>query len=88
MELVYHCVLCMHADIHTNALPYYYYCHTHLQTVFYLRDAVEVNSGETVSGNFDVRPNAKNQRDLDIALKLNFERSSGSLQLKQDYRLR
>jgi type I protein arginine methyltransferase len=83
----------MHAHVITNSILHYHYYHNtmtlhNLQTVFYLRDAVEVNSGETVTGNFDVRPNAKNQRDLDIALKLNFERTSGSLQLKQDYRLR
>jgi type I protein arginine methyltransferase len=83
----------MQAHVITNSALRYCYNHNtitlhNLQTVFYLRDAVEVNSGETVTGNFDVRPNAKNQRDLDIALRLNFERTSGSLQLKQDYRLR
>lgn len=43
------------------------------QTVFYLTDALTVESGEVVKGYLASRPNEKNRRDLDIALEWSLE---------------
>ena len=43
------------------------------QTVFYLRDVLTVEEGETVSGVLENRPNDKNKRDLDINISYKFE---------------
>ncbi|KAK6012814.1 arginine N-methyltransferase 8 family protein [Ostertagia ostertagi] len=42
------------------------------QTVFYLMDALTVKKGEEITGNFSVTPNARNERDLDFKIKVDF----------------
>ncbi|VDN35142.1 unnamed protein product [Cylicostephanus goldi] len=42
------------------------------QTVFYLMDALTVKKGEEMTGYFSVAPNARNERDLDFKIKVNF----------------
>jgi len=42
------------------------------QTVFYLKDALTVKKGEEMNGTFGVQPNAKNLRDLDFKVKIEF----------------
>lgn len=42
------------------------------QTVFYLRDALTVKKGEEILGNFAVKPNARNMRDLDFTIRIEF----------------
>ncbi|EFP00766.1 hypothetical protein GCK72_022012 [Caenorhabditis remanei] len=43
------------------------------QTVFYLKDALTVKTGELINGNFEMAPNQKNNRDLDINIKFDFK---------------
>merc|ERR1719244_958015 len=38
------------------------------QTVFYLKDSITANYGETISGDFSIKQNKRNKRDLDISL--------------------
>ncbi|KAL6740999.1 hypothetical protein Aduo_014297 [Ancylostoma duodenale] len=42
------------------------------QTVFYLMDALTVKKGEEITGSFSVTPNARNERDLDFKIKVDF----------------
>jgi protein arginine N-methyltransferase 1 len=59
------------------------------QTIFYLREPVEVGEGEELRGTISCLPNARNARDLDIALVLNFDGAHGKLTDKRvEYRLR
>jgi len=43
------------------------------QTVFYLHDYLTVNKGETLHGEFAIKPNVRNTRDLDFEISVNFE---------------
>lgn len=43
------------------------------QTVFYLTDALTVESDETIRGSLACRPNEKNRRDLDIQFEWGLE---------------
>lgn len=43
------------------------------QTVFYLRDYITIKKGETLNGQFAVKPNQRNVRDLDFEICVNFE---------------
>ncbi|VDN14589.1 unnamed protein product [Dibothriocephalus latus] len=62
------------------------------QTVFYLDngevDCLTVKKGEDIHGVFSVTPNARNNRDLDIAIKLNFEGELSSMNSTFTYRMR
>lgn len=42
------------------------------QTVFYLRDALTVKKDEEIYGQFNVKPNSKNNRDLDFQIIIEF----------------
>jgi predicted RNA methylase len=42
------------------------------QIVFYLEDVLTVRSGDVITGSIHIKPNAKNPRDLDIALAVKF----------------
>jgi protein arginine N-methyltransferase 1 len=61
-----------HKPIRFSTGPHAKYTHWK-QTVFYLRDVLTVEEGETVSGVLENRPNDKNKRDLDINLSYKFE---------------
>lgn len=43
------------------------------QTVFYLRDYLTIKKGEAFQGEFSVKPNERNARDLDFQISINFE---------------
>ncbi|CAJ0914554.1 unnamed protein product, partial [Mesorhabditis belari] len=43
------------------------------QTVFYLYEAMTVKRGEEIMGHFTMAPNAKNERDLDMTVKVDFK---------------
>ena len=43
------------------------------QTVFYLRDALTVKKNEELKGFFAVKPNERNERDLDFKIRLSFD---------------
>eukprot|EP00898_Chlorokybus_atmophyticus_P001905 jgi/Chlat1/2715/Chrsp180S02865 len=58
------------------------------QTVFYLEDVITICQGETISGTLQCLPNAKNPRDLDIAISYNFKGKRSSYKRTQQYRMR
>lgn len=61
-----------HKPIRFSTGPHAKYTHWK-QTVFYLRDVLTIEEGETVSGFLENRPNEKNKRDLDIGISYKFE---------------
>jgi protein arginine N-methyltransferase 1 len=67
--------------------PFTQYTHWK-QTIFYLRDALRVRAGDVLEGQISVRPNAKNERDLDISMQLDFDGAEGKLHTLREYRLR
>lgn len=56
-----------HKTIRFSTGPHTKYTHWK-QTVFYFKDVLTVQNGETVQCNLDVRPNSKNRRDLDVKI--------------------
>lgn len=58
------------------------------QTVFYLHETITINDGESIKGHISVAPNANNPRDLDIAMKYEFNGAVHSVNAAQDFRLR
>uniref|UniRef100_A0A336L7H1 type I protein arginine methyltransferase n=1 Tax=Culicoides sonorensis TaxID=179676 RepID=A0A336L7H1_CULSO len=58
------------------------------QTVFYLDDYLTVKQGEQVYGTVEIKPNAKNNRDLDIKVKLDFEGELSEVHEVNQYRMR
>lgn len=63
--------------------PYSKYTHWK-QTVFYLREVIAVQQGETIQGQLVCAPNKKNARDLDIEISYQFDGSTG--QVSEDLR--
>ncbi|KAG5961809.1 type I protein arginine N-methyltransferase Rmt1 [Claviceps humidiphila] len=61
-----------HKPIRFSTGPHTKYTHWK-QTVFYLKDVLTVQSGEEVSCHLEVKPNAKNRRDLDIDIQYDFQ---------------
>jgi protein arginine N-methyltransferase 1 len=49
---------------------------------------VQVCQGETISGNVSCKPNAKNPRDLDIAITYTFDGRNCEAHRTQQYRMR
>lgn len=58
------------------------------QTVFYLDEYLTVKHSERIRGIFEIKPNAKNNRDLDIKLKLDFEGELSEVHEVNQYRMR
>ena len=56
-----------HKPIRFSTGPHTKYTHWK-QTVFYLREVLTVEEGESVAGYLSNKPNAKNKRDLDIQI--------------------
>jgi type I protein arginine methyltransferase len=65
-----------HKPIRFSTGPHTKYTHWK-QTVFYLREVLTVEEGETVHGFLSNKPNDKNRRDLDI--KIDYELDSGEM---------
>ena len=63
-----------HKPIRFSTGPHTKYTHWK-QTVFYLREVLTVEEGETVQGFLTNKPNDKNRRDLDI--KIDYELETG-----------
>lgn len=61
-----------HKPIRFSTGPHTKYTHWK-QTVFYFEDVLTVQNGEEVELQLDVKPNAKNRRDLDIRIAYNFQ---------------
>jgi len=58
------------------------------QTVFYLKDVLSIKKGEEIRGEFTMKPNAKNHRDMDISIEFKFQGEYQTVAGKQDYFLR
>jgi len=58
------------------------------QTVFYLEDVLAVREGDVLHGQIEVVPNAKNPRDLDIKLRIDFDGRNQSLHTTYNYFMR
>jgi len=58
------------------------------QTVFYLNDYATVKKGETLRGEFTLKQNSRNSRDLDFHLDLHFDGEVSSLHESNSYRMR
>ncbi|XP_051886204.1 protein arginine N-methyltransferase 1-like isoform X2 [Pristis pectinata] len=58
------------------------------QTVFYLEDYLTVKLGEEICGTITMNPNAKNNRDLDFTLELDFRGQLCEASLSHDYKMR
>ena len=58
------------------------------QTVFYLDDYLTVKRNEEIFGVFGMKPNAKNNRDLDFNVEVTFSGELSQLEEKNVYRMR
>ncbi|XP_072915919.1 protein arginine N-methyltransferase 1-like isoform X3 [Hemitrygon akajei] len=58
------------------------------QTVFYLEDYLTVKLGEEICGTITMNPNAKNNRDLDFTLELDFRGQLCEASFSHDYKMR
>lgn len=61
-----------HKPIRFSTGPHTKYTHWK-QTVFYLKDVLTVEAGETISGMIDTKPSEQNHRDLDIKIDYKLE---------------
>lgn len=66
-----------HKPIRFSTGPHTKYTHWK-QTVFYLRDVLTVEEGETLYGELENKPNARNKRDLDIKIAYELDCSDPS----------
>ncbi|KAF8325273.1 protein arginine n-methyltransferase [Cantharellus anzutake] len=64
-----------HKKVKFSTGPHAKYTHWK-QTVFYTQSTITINEGETIKGELSCKPNARNPRDLDIAI---FYEVDGSL---------
>jgi len=58
------------------------------QTVFYIDDYLTVKKGEEIYGVFSMKQNARNKRDLDFSLELDFRGELSEMQDAFQYRMR
>lgn len=58
------------------------------QTVFYLDDYLTVKKNETCFGEFKLKPNDRNNRDLDFTIEINFKGELSQAQELNHYRMR
>jgi predicted RNA methylase len=58
------------------------------QTVFYLKDSITANYGETISGDLSIVPNKRNKRDLDIGIKVKFDGALMNLEEDLNFKMR
>lgn len=77
-----------HKKIFFSTGPHAKYTHWK-QTVFYLKEDLAVTKGDEIKGVYSMTRNAKNPRDYDIELKIDFEGKSGQeVNTEQFFRLR
>jgi len=76
-----------HKKIFFSTAPTAPYTHWK-QTVFYLNDVLSVKKGEELRGEFSCKPNAKNPRDLDIQIHLEFRGQYEAIDVTHKYFLR
>merc|ERR1711976_55893 len=58
------------------------------QTVFYIDDYLTVKTGEEIFGTFSVKPNIKNNRDLDFTVDIDFKGQLCEMSKTSEYRMR
>uniref|UniRef100_A0A8C4XEP7 type I protein arginine methyltransferase n=1 Tax=Erpetoichthys calabaricus TaxID=27687 RepID=A0A8C4XEP7_ERPCA len=58
------------------------------QTVFYLDDYLTVKTGEEIFGTSSMKPNAKNNRDLDFVVDIDFKGQLCEMSKTSEYRMR
>lgn len=58
------------------------------QTVFYFDEYLTVKKGEEIYGMFKMKPNARNNRDLDFSIDLHFKGELSQVNEKNHYRMR
>ncbi|TRY71552.1 hypothetical protein TCAL_05406 [Tigriopus californicus] len=58
------------------------------QTVFYLQDYITCKKGDEVFGNFRMKPNDRNKRDLDFEIDIDFRGELCEVKEKNVYRMR
>jgi len=58
------------------------------QVVFYLEDYVTAKTGENLSGTFTMKPNERNNRDLDFEISVEFEGELSTLKESRAYKMR
>lgn len=56
--------------------------------MFYLQQPLTVCAGEQLTGRIASSPNARNNRDLDITLDLEFKGQHSGCSVRQEFRLR
>lgn len=75
-----------HKKLGFSTGPHVKYTHWK-QTVFYLHDVLICNEEEQITGTIHCRPNALNNRDLDIEIDYEFEGSSQQVKNRCEYRM-
>ncbi|GAA94110.1 uncharacterized protein L969DRAFT_16328 [Mixia osmundae IAM 14324] len=75
-----------HKPISFSTGPHAKYTHWK-QTVFYLGDAVTVDEDDVIKGSIDVKPNARNPRDLDIVIDYKAHGTWGGKGERREYRM-
>jgi len=73
--------------VHFSTGPHAEYTHWK-QTVFYLEDVLLINDGEEILGALAAKPNARNHRDIDIAILYKFKGAHNNTNISQSYFLR
>lgn len=58
------------------------------QTVFYFEEYMTVKKGEEITGNFTMKPNPRNNRDLDFVIEINFKGELCEIHENNRYRMR
>lgn len=58
------------------------------QTVFYIRDEITANKGEMIEGEFEIKPNKRNKRDLDLKINFEFHGDKMSITDSHAYKMR
>ncbi|KAE8751150.1 hypothetical protein FOCC_FOCC002234 [Frankliniella occidentalis] len=58
------------------------------QTVFYFDEYMTVKKNDEISGVFSMKPNARNNRDLDFTVELDFKGECGEMHEVNHYRMR
>lgn len=76
-----------HKKIGFSTSPEAQYTHWK-QTVFYFDEYLTVKKNEEIFGTFSMKPNARNNRDLDFTIGLDFKGELSQVEEKNHYRMR
>lgn len=76
-----------HKKIGFSTSPEAQYTHWK-QTVFYFDEYLTVKKNEEIFGTFQMKPNARNNRDLDFTIGLDFKGELSQVEEKNHYRMR